>query len=62
MLVLARTVHQRIWVGHDVMIEVSECQGGKVKLAFGAPREIEIVREELLLPGDDRVGKYPRKD
>jgi len=48
MLVLTRNVGQSILIGDDVVITVLALNGGQVRVGIDAPREINIVREELL--------------
>ena len=48
MLVLSRRVGERLLIGDDIEIVVLEAKSGQVRLGIEAPREIPIVREELL--------------
>jgi carbon storage regulator len=48
MLVLARKKGESVLVNGDVTVTVVEIRGGKVRLAFGAPRDVSIVRREIL--------------
>jgi carbon storage regulator len=47
-LVLTRRVGQRIRIGDDVEVSVARIDGDRVALRFIAPREITIVRGELI--------------
>jgi len=47
MLVLMRQVNQRIRIGHDIVITVTEVRGGKVKIGIDAPKDLEVHREEI---------------
>lgn len=52
MLVLSRKIGEVVWVSDNIkitVVDISPC-GRKVRLGFDAPREIEILREELILP------------
>jgi len=49
-LVLSRKVGERVKIGKDVWVEVVQIERNQVKIAFNAPRETHIVREELLKP------------
>ncbi len=49
MLVLVRRVGQTIHVGDDVVITVSEITRGSVRVAIEAPKEIRILRGELVV-------------
>ena len=46
-LVLARRIGEKVQIGPDVVIEVVSIKGGMVRLAFTAPRSINIRRTEL---------------
>jgi carbon storage regulator len=48
MLVLTRRIGERIFIGNDIVIMVTDVQGCSVKIGIEAPREVRIVREELL--------------
>lgn len=48
MLVLQRMPHQSIVIGGNVRITVMRVKDNKVRLGIEAPREIEVMREELL--------------
>ncbi len=47
MLLLSRTVGQRICIGDNVEVEVVEIKEGRVVLGFSAPRDVTINREEI---------------
>lgn len=49
MLILTRGMRQSIRIGDDVVVTIAGISGQQVKLAFEAPKEIAIMREELLL-------------
>ena len=48
MLVLARKPEQEIRIGDEIRIRVVRIDGASVKLAIVAPRDVSIIREELL--------------
>ena len=48
MLVLTRKSEQKIKIGNDIVITVLKVQGDQVSLGIEAPRDIKVVREELL--------------
>ena len=48
MLVLSRKIDQRILIGTDVEVVVLGIEGDHVKLGIQAPRQIPVVRYELL--------------
>lgn len=47
MLVLTRTVGERIHLGDEIWIEVLEVRGQTVRLGIVAPREVEVHRDEI---------------
>ncbi len=48
MLVLTRKTDQKIRIGKDIVITILKVQGDHVSIGIEAPREMQIVREELL--------------
>jgi carbon storage regulator len=47
MLVLTRKAAQQIVIPElDLVVEVLECQGGRVRLGIQAPRSVRVVRSE----------------
>lgn len=48
MLVLSRKKNERIHIGGGVVITVVEVEGGKVRLGIDAPKEVSVLREELV--------------
>ena len=53
MLVLSRKVGERVLVGDNVVITVVRIGPNAVRLGIEAPKEMNIVREELCVKGDD---------
>ncbi len=49
MLVLNRRVGESLLIGAEVEVEVLDISGGQVKIGIRAPREISILRGELLV-------------
>lgn len=47
MLVLSRKLNQKILIGDDIEILITEIKPGKVKIGVIAPTEVNIVRDEL---------------
>jgi carbon storage regulator len=47
MLVLARRLGEKIYVGNDVVVTVVQVQHGRVRLGFDCPSQIPIHREEV---------------
>ncbi len=48
MLVLSRKESEQIVIGKDVVLTVSRILGNRVQLAIAAPREVRILRSELI--------------
>jgi carbon storage regulator len=48
MLVLGRNVGERIIIDNDIVIEILSIVGSRVKIGIAAPKEVPIVRGELL--------------
>ncbi len=48
MLVLSRQKGQEILVGDDIRIVVLSIRGDKIRLGIEAPREVVIMREEII--------------
>ncbi len=48
MLVLSRKVGESIRIGESIELRVNEVQGGRVRIAISAPKEVTVLRGELL--------------
>lgn len=48
MLVLSRKCGERIHIGGGIELEVVAVQGNRVKLGIVCPREVRVLRAELL--------------
>ena len=48
MLVLARKIDESIIIGDDIVVKVISIENGVVKLGIDAPKEISIIRDELV--------------
>jgi carbon storage regulator len=48
MLVLTRRRGERILIGNDIEVVITRVTDGQVRLAIQAPKELSIVRKELL--------------
>ena len=48
MLVLTRKLMEKLYIGDDVCVTVVRLEGGQVRLGIEAPREISVVRAELI--------------
>lgn len=48
MLVLARNVGETVYIGDNISVTINRVsKNGQVSLAFNAPKEVVIMREEL---------------
>ena len=47
MLVLSRKIGERIIINKNIVLEVVEIRGDKVRLGIIAPKEVPIFREEI---------------
>lgn len=48
MLVLTRKLMERLYIGDDVCVTVVRLEGGQVRLGIDAPRDVSVVRAELV--------------
>lgn len=53
MLVLSRKEDEKILIGDQIAVTVVRISPNAVRLGIDAPREMNIVREELTIAGDD---------
>ncbi len=58
MLVLTRKLMEKLYIGDNVCVTVVRLEGGQVRLGIDAPREVAVVRAELL----DGRDPSPRTD
>jgi len=49
MLLLTRRIGESVMIGDGVQVRVMSVQGNQVRLGIDAPREVTILRSELLL-------------
>lgn len=47
MLVLTRKERERICIGDDIVIEVTDIRSGRVRIGIIAPANVKVMREEL---------------
>ena len=52
MLILTRKVSEAILIGNDIKITVTAISGSQVRIGISAPKEVKVLREELV--GRDR--------
>lgn len=48
MLVLSRKKSESIQIGPDIVVTVVDIRGGKVRIGIQAPKEVSVVRSELV--------------
>jgi carbon storage regulator len=48
MLVLSRNVGEILCIGEDVQVKIIDIRGDRVRIGIEAPREMSVVRSELL--------------
>ncbi len=53
MLVLTRKLMEKLYIGDDVCVTIVRIEGGQVRLGIEAPREVPVVRAELVSAPDD---------
>ncbi len=67
MLVLSRKIGEKICIGEDITLIVVEIDQGRVRLGIEAPREVPVLRTELLArkqqgraqPGENQAEAQP---
>jgi carbon storage regulator len=61
MLVLTRKLMERLFIGDDICVTVVRLEGGQVRLGIDAPREVSVIRAELVpdrpAPGSRSVAR-----
>jgi len=59
MLVLTRRVGESLTIGDDIKLTILDHQGNQVRVGIDAPRDVAIVREELIGTGKDKPKDKP---
>jgi len=65
MLILTRKKDETMVVGHDVTVKVLGVSGNQVKIGIEAPREVSIMRDELLdtpRDGEEQAAGQVKRD
>lgn len=62
MLVLTRRENEKVVIGDNITVEVLEIRGGRVKLGFHAPGDVNIVRGELTVAAQAPVCRQVAAD
>jgi len=47
MLVLSRNLNEQVMIGDDIVVEVVDIRGSKVRLGITAPKDISVHRKEV---------------
>ncbi len=47
MLVLKRRIGETVMIGNEIEVQILGIEGDQIKLGFVAPKDIQILREEL---------------
>ncbi|KHO61018.1 carbon storage regulator, CsrA [Thermoanaerobacter sp. YS13] len=55
MLILTRKVGQSIIIGEDIEIKILEIVDGQIKLGITAPKNISVLRKELIEIKDENL-------
>ena len=48
MLVLTRKLMEKLFIGDDICVTIVRIEGGQVRLGIEAPRDVSVVRAELV--------------
>lgn len=55
MLILTRKIGQSIIIGENVEVKIISIEEGKVKLGITAPKEVTVLRKELIEVMDENI-------
>ena len=59
MLILTRRQNEAVMIGADVIVTVLEIRSDRVRLGIAAPRQIPILRDELIGASDVQLTTLP---
>ena len=48
MLILTRRVGEAVHIGNNITVRVLGMKGGQVRIGFDVPKEVNVIRTELL--------------
>ena len=48
MLVLTRRIEEKVTIGDEIIVTILDVNGRQIKLGIDAPKQVKILREELL--------------
>jgi len=57
MLVLTRKVNEEILIGDNIRIKVVDIGAGRIRLGISAPRDVTVLRDEVIRDFDVPVTK-----
>lgn len=52
MLVISRRIDEKFIIGSNIVVTIIKCKGNQVQVGIDAPRELQVIREELLTRPD----------
>ena len=58
MLVLTMRLHDKVFIGDDVVIQLIRNEHGHIQIGFEAPIEVVILREKIKLEQDERRNRH----
>ncbi len=61
MLVLSRRVGEELWIDDNIRVVVLETRRGQVRLGIQAPRDVPVLRKELLGPPKATVANWEKQ-
>ena len=59
MLVLSRKIGERILIGDNIAVTVVRISQGIVRIGIEAPRDMSVVREEVVVHTDEKSPEKP---
>lgn len=60
MLVLTRKLMEKLFIGDDICVTVVRLESGQVRLGIDAPRDVAVVRAELVPERDAPIPLHAR--